>query len=86
MNAAMSAWVAICIDPIARSLGGALIYRMVKPFAVDSPDGLVVVRELRPIQAHPLDTPSELPPFRKATSTVEAREPPEGCSNLGEGR
>lgn len=63
MNAAMSAWVAICIDPIARSLGGALIYRMVKPFAVDSPDGLVVVRELRPIQAHPLDTPSELPRF-----------------------
>lgn len=63
MGAALSARVAICIDPIAPSLGGALIYRMGKPFAVDSPDGLVVVRELRAIQAHPLDTSGEFPRF-----------------------
>lgn len=86
MNAAMSAWVAICIDPIARSLGGALIYRTVGAVAVDSPDGLVAVGDLHTIQALPLGSQGGLPPFCKAKSTVEAREPPGGWSNLGEGR
>lgn len=59
---------------------------MVGVVAVDSPDGLVVVRELCAIQAHPLGSRGELRPFCKAKSTVEARRTPDGWFNLGEGR
>ena len=63
-----------------------MIYRMVGAVGVDSPDGLVAAQDLRTIQALPLGPQRELPPFCKAKSTLVAREPPEGWSNLGEGR